>query len=160
MSESLELDLTVEVDGTVSMPVAEADLHALAVSALEREGHSGEWQLSILFTSDPRMQEMHLEFMGLDSPTDIMTFPYEDDGFGHEEVAAQGGDVVISVDTARENAAEHGWTVSDELLFLELHGILHILGWDDTDPEDRRRMLERQRNLLDAWRSGEAVTTC
>jgi probable rRNA maturation factor len=125
-------------------------LRSLVSHALDREGAIGEWEINLLFTSDDAIQSMHLEFMGLDSPTDIMTFPYDDDD-GFPAGASAGGDIVISVETAREHAEDAGWEQLRELQFLVLHGVLHLLGWDDGTTEQRTAMLERQRELLDEW---------
>ena len=103
---------------------------------------------------DAEMQRMNRAFMGLDSPTDIMTFPHETDDWafgGGDDDDARGGDIVISVETASAQAVEGGWEPGDELRFLIAHGLLHLLGWDDRDDADRAAMLERQRALLASW---------
>jgi probable rRNA maturation factor len=148
----LDLELTVEEVMPLPGGVTEGSLHSLVSHALVAEGQSGSWEVSVQVTSDDGIQIMHRDFMGLDSPTDIMTFPYEDEPFPGGESFAQGGDIVISLDTAAANATDAGWTVSDELEFLVLHGILHILGWDDVADDDRAKMLARQSELLESWR--------
>lgn len=141
------VDLTVDwwVEGS-SGRIPAPELESLLLYALSREGQNGSWELAIRFVGDAEMSAAHEMYLGDPSPTDIMTFPYDDDE------AVQGGDILISVDTAEANAAEHGWHPRDELRFLALHGLLHILGWDDTDDADRSRMLDRQRAILEAWR--------
>ena len=147
------LDLTI--DEAVPLPSGVSDqlLHDLIVHALRAEGATGSWDIGIQTTSDAGIQAMHRGFMGLDSPTDIMTFPYESDGSPGDPAMEQGGDIVISVDTARTNALEAGWATADELKFLVLHGVLHLLGWDDATNEDRASMLARQSTLLMSWRA-------
>ena len=151
--EALTVDVTVDADVPVPSGIDGASIASLAEFALAEEAATGSWEVSFLFTSDDAIQRMHLEFMDLDSPTDIMTFPYESDDFMPGAIGGRGGDVVISVDTARENATDAGWTLADELQFLVLHGILHLLGWDDPDAEQRAEMLARQSVLLDGWRN-------
>jgi probable rRNA maturation factor len=150
---NLDLDLTVDAD--VSLPVGydEGDLDSLVAFALRELGCGGEWEVSILFTSDERIQHMHDQFMGIDMPTDIMTFPYEDDDFAPGGGFSQGGDLVISVETARVNAIDHGWSHLEEVRFLVLHGLLHLLGWNDSDAEARKSMLDRQGELLARWKA-------
>jgi probable rRNA maturation factor len=86
-----------------------------------------------------------------------MTFPYEDeDDFtvaSPEEWdnATAGGDLLISVDRAAENAIAAGWRTDQELFFLVSHGILHLLGWDDASDEDRHAMLDYQAALISGW---------
>ena len=93
-----------------------------------------------------RLQALHRDFMGIDTPTDIMTFPTDDEGEG-----CRGGDLVISVDHARTQAGAWGMSPADEIRFLVVHGLLHLLGWRDDTDEERERMLERQQALLDSW---------
>ncbi len=151
-SPDLTLDLTSSSDVQLPDQVSDASLHSLTLSALVGEGATGKWEISLLFTSDATIQEMHRQFMDLDSPTDTMTFPFEGDEFSPTGSVTQGGDIVISVETAALHADEVGWSVGDELEFLVLHGLLHILGWDDPDPDRRAAMLARQSVLLSAWR--------
>jgi len=153
------LELTWRADLPLPTSISEPRLLSLVAFALREEGASGQWELNLLFTTDARIQAMHRDFMNLDSPTDIMTFPYEADEFSPLEMSNRGGDIVISVETAALHVEEAGWSLTDELLFLTLHGLLHILGWDDTDPGQRVSMLARQADLLDHWRdyAGEAT---
>jgi len=150
-------DLSVEIlidEGSVPPAgIDEASLSSLASHVLAAEGMIGEWQIGVQFLDDQAMQQAHLEYMGIDEPTDIMTFPYEDEPFGgmSDEEAVQGGDLMISVDRAADHARDADWSTTDELRFLLIHGILHILGWDDLTDEDRARMLDRQATLLASW---------
>ena len=110
---------------------------------LSAEQADGEWVVSVVFVDDAEIQEMHRDYMQIDEPTDIMTFPSDPDFDG-----VVGGDLVISVDTARLQAPDHNQSTSQELEFLIAHGVLHLLDWDDKDPNDRIRMLDRQREIL------------
>lgn len=144
---------TVTIETQIALPsgIDESTISSLVSHVLATEGVDEEWQLGIQFVDDPTMQAAHAEYMNIDEPTDIMTFPYadEDDVWGDDEA---GGDLIISVDTARANATEAGWTHADELHFLVAHGLLHLLGWDDHSDEDRTAMLSRQRDLLESWK--------
>ncbi len=149
----MDVDVTVDWDDSGSEPLLpDADIASLLTFALGHEARSGDWSIALRFVGDDEMGRLHEMWLGDPSPTDIMTFPYDDDD------GEQGGDILISVDTATVNAREHGLSTSEELCFLVLHGLLHILGWDDRDDADRRAMLERQQSLLNAWRGkdGEA----
>ncbi len=147
----LSLRLTIDADAALPAGYVEEDLASLVEFALRDLDCEGEWEVSILFTSDEHIQHMHDQFMGIDTPTDIMTFPYEEDEFAPVGEFVQGGDLVISVETARVNAIDHGWSHLQELWFLVLHGVLHLLGWNDTDAEMRKAMLDRQGALLSGW---------
>lgn len=145
----------ISLNAEVSIPdsLTEASLASLIEFVLRREQVKEAWILSFRFTGDEGIQRMHREFMGLDSPTDIMTFPYLSE---HEQIASgdqdmAGGDIIISVDRASAQAIEAGWSTLDELRFLSIHGVLHLAGWDDHDPEARAAMLDRQAALLVQW---------
>lgn len=141
------VDLMVIDEVPVPTGLDQASLLPLVARILNAEAASGGWTVCVVFTSDGALRRLHAQFMGLDSPTDIMTFPYADDDDATEP-AERGGDVVISVDRAREQAGDEGWSLEAELRFLVAHGLLHLLGWDDQTPEERQAMLARQRELL------------
>ncbi|MGI8964031.1 MAG: rRNA maturation RNase YbeY [Thermomicrobiales bacterium] len=131
-------------------------LHSLIVSVLTSEGASGKWEIGLMLISDEVIQDLHRDFMGLDLPTDIITFPYETESWFTAESLTAGGDIVISMETATVNATEAGWKPRDELEFLVVHGILHILEWDDADAESRAAMLARQTALIAEWRAQDS----
>lgn len=142
----MDVDVTVDWDyGGKPAAVTEKEAAGLLAHALEREGQGGAWTFALRFVMDDEMRVLHERFMQDASSTDIMTFPYE------PEDGEQGGDILISVDTATRNAQEHDWPLADELRFLVLHGLLHILGWDDHDDTTRQAMLNRQAALLASW---------
>lgn len=157
--DSPDPNVTLQSDVELPDGVTEAAIGSLVRHILVRESVNGEWELGVHFVDDATMRAAHLEFMDIDEPTDIMTFPYgEDDEFGPngaEEWADEtaGGDLMISVDRAAENAESAGWSTADELLFLVAHGVLHLLGWDDVTVELRESMLARQTVLLSEWRA-------
>lgn len=145
-----EHHVTIEADVDLPASLTEESTLRLISHILRAEGVEESWLLGIQFVDDPTMQAAHVEFMDIDEPTDIMTFPYADDDevWGSEQL---GGDLIISVDRARSNALDAGWKEEDEIFFLIAHGLLHLLGWDDHTDDDRARMLARQRELLDTW---------
>lgn len=98
---------------------------------------------------------MNKEWRGKDKATDVLSFPL----VGEAELRALGkmkpvpewelGDVVISLDTAERQAAEHGVTLPQELDLLLVHGLLHLLGFDhEISPEEERRMRRWEKKLL------------
>ena len=106
-------------------------------------------ELSLVLVSDPVMHELNRTWRGKDRPTDVLAFAQ---GEG-EDGAPEGllGDVVISVDTARRQAAEHGHSLTAEGERLLVHGLLHLLGYDhERSAPEARRMLRKERALLRA----------
>jgi probable rRNA maturation factor len=141
--QPLSLDLALLHGPGAEELADEARLRALASFILEREGASGAWEIAVALISDDELQSLHLQFMGVDEPTDIMTFPYGD--------GTPGGDLAISADHARARAAEWGNSATEEIQFLVAHGVLHLLGWRDTRPDQRVAMLARQAELIRQW---------
>lgn len=141
----LSLDFSLLPGADAGSIADEAQLSSLARSVLENEGASGAWDVVVALMTDEQLQLLHLQFMGIDEPTDIMTFPYGDE--------SPGGDLAISADHARARAAEWGNSPAQEIQFLVAHGVLHLLGWEDTSEEQRAAMLARQEQLLSEWRN-------
>ena len=136
-------EVTVDWEHPAPQALGDEDVGRLLRHGLAEEGREGAWSFAFRFVDDDEIARLHGAFMGDPSPTDIITFPYD------PEDGEQGGDIVISVDTAARNAEEHNWPVLRELRFLVLHGLLHVLDWDDATDADRAAMLARQHELMD-----------
>jgi len=126
--------LSVEVGrgahaGRVLRAAARENLAALRLSR----------ELSVMLVSDRRMRALNREWRGKDRPTDVLSFPQH---------GASVGDVVISLDTARRQAREGGWSLAAELRRLLVHGLLHCLGHDHHTAAQARRMAAAERRLL------------
>lgn len=133
-----------------NLSALETELPELARFVLRQEGQRGKWTVTLVLTTDEHLRELHRQFMGIDEETDVMTFPFDE---GEE----RGGDIVISVDRAEEQASEAGHSLDDEIRFLATHGLLHLCGWDDLDDASREAMLARQTKLLAAYRTQSAT---
>ncbi len=148
-TETLVLDVTTiaEVDLTPVALASEDDLVALSETVLAAERVTGRWEVAFVLVDDARLQRFHLDFMGIDEPTDVMTFEHEaDDGEPGQPV--RGGDIIISVDRAIEQSGANGNSAGRELLFVAVHGLLHLTGWVDHSAEERAAMLARGEGLL------------
>jgi probable rRNA maturation factor len=143
-TEPLSLDFSLVTRADKDGISDEARLRSLALSILQTEGARGTWELAVALISDDELQSLHRQFMDIDEPTDIMTFPYGDE--------SPGGDLAISADHAHARAVEWGNSPAQEIEFLVAHGVLHLLGWRDSTPEERGAMLARQEELVLAWR--------
>src|SRR5207237_4296551 len=96
-------------------------------------------ELSLALVRDRRMRALNREWRGKDRPTDVLSFPQD---------GASLGDVVISLDTARRQARQGGWSLSAELRRLLAHGLLHCLGHDHHTARKARRMAAAEERLL------------
>lgn len=123
-------------------------LCALAKHVLTAEGVGGDWIVTVALVDDEALRLLHDQFMNSPTVTDVMTFPYPADLSGSGET---GGDIVISLDRAWEQGPRHGLDGERETLFLFVHGLLHLTGWDDATPLKRAAMLRRQEALLQAF---------
>lgn len=85
-------------------------------------------ELSLALVGDKRMSDLHLQFLHLPGPTDVLTFPMDADRRGR----ILSGEVVVCVPEAKRRAAREGHDVRRELLLYALHGMLHLCGFDDT----------------------------
>lgn len=141
----------VESDVPLPPELTSEAIASLVDHVLSEEGIERGWEIGIQFVDDPTMQQAHIDFMGMDEPTDIMTFPYEDEDDGSWGGDDTGGDLIISVDRAKANATDAGWSHADELFFVIAHGLLHLTGWDDATDQDRAAMLEHQHHLIENW---------
>lgn len=146
MPLDVETDVVVETALPPGLDVVQ--IEALVPFVLAREGAAGRWQVAIALTDDAHLQALHRDFMGSDTVTDVMTFPLSEEPVPGQD---QGGDVVVSVERAVDQAPAFGTTPADEVLYLITHGLLHLLGWTDETEAQRTAMLERQTALLDAF---------
>jgi probable rRNA maturation factor len=145
--------LTLDVDALVEFPPpADVDLdrlHALVPYVLEQEGAGGVWTVVVVLAGDDRLRTLHRDFLGIDTATDVMTFPFGDGPPAGPP--GNGGEIVISVEHAAAQAPDYGHTPAEEVPFLLVHGLLHLCGWTDADEADRARMLQRQTDLIAAF---------
>lgn len=147
VSQRLDLSFSLVEEAEAPPGVLRDGLETLAAFVLASEGARGFWEITVALVGDARLQSLHRDFMGVDTPTDIMTFP-ADESTGE----TQGGELVISVDHALTQAAGWGLSPGEEIAFLVVHGLLHLCGWRDDTDEQRAGMLERQHVLIDQWR--------
>ena len=108
--------------------------------------HDGE--LSVLLTDDDRIAALNDRYLNRKGPTNVLAFPMAG-GPGPEIPSPMLGDVVVSVDTARREAAETGETGEAAIDRLVIHGVLHLLGFDhETGADDAGRMKNEEKRLL------------
>ncbi len=98
-------------------------------------------ELDYVFCDDEYLAEINLKYLGHDTYTDIVTFDYSDTG-------TLKGDVFISTDRVRENAKLFEVTFEDELMRVMVHGVLHLLGYNDKTDEDRGKMRVRENEKI------------
>ena len=100
--------------------------------------------VNIIFCSDPYILDVNIKYLGHDYFTDIITFDYV-------EGDTLSGDLFISVDSVRENASFYGAEFPVELRRVMVHGLLHLIGYDDHTPEDQKTMRSKEDYYLSLW---------
>ncbi|MFD1609890.1 rRNA maturation RNase YbeY [Oceanobacillus luteolus] len=142
-------------DETNSLPTEYFDLlQRLLEFARKKEGVSQEAEMSVNFVDDKEIQELNRNYRQKDEPTDVISFAMQEkvDGelhiYGEEDIPTILGDIVISIDRAKEQAEEYGHTLEREISFLTIHGFLHLLGYDHLTEEEEKEMFARQNEIL------------
>ncbi len=95
-------------------------------------------RISLALVDDGKIAELHEAYLGDGSATDVMSFPLDE-----EE-----GEVILSVETAEREAERLGVKMEEELALYFVHGLLHLLGYDDRDEQDRRKMIAAEKRVL------------
>jgi probable rRNA maturation factor len=156
--------MSIEVNNESGVDVDEVALARLGRFVLDRLGIDPLAELSIVLLDVPAMTALHVQWMDLPGPTDVMAFPMDgaealSDRFDPSappdtdthRAEAMLGDVVLCPEVAADQASSAGHSTQSELHLLCTHGILHLLGYDHGEPDEEREMFELQAQLLDRW---------
>lgn len=105
-------------------------------------------ELSVLFVDDEEIAELNRQYLNRNGPTNVIAFSMREGDFGEINPHVL-GDIIISVDTAFRDAAHEGLSFEDELTYLIIHGLLHLLGYDhEMSDEGTRTMRETEKELF------------
>ena len=108
---------------------------------------SPEADITIVLTDDAQLHELNREFLGVDAPTDVLSFPASESD--PETGAAYLGDILISIPRAAQQAQAAGHPVEAEVQLLVVHGVLHLLGYDHAEAEEKTLMWNEQAKVLE-----------
>ena len=152
-----DMEINVLIDDEFEGKVDAARLERIAAQALAAEGVSAEAEMGLVITGQEKIQELNKTYRGKDRPTDVMAFhmlpsggaPVPDsqpftappDGKVHL------GEVIISYPQTVLQAEEQKHSIERELAVLVIHGVLHLLGYDDEKPEDKKKMAAREAEI-------------
>ena len=143
--------MAVEVVNESGRSVDEEALLALTRSVLSAlHVHPGA-EVSVLCVDEAAMAQLHEEWMDLPDATDVMSFPMDELRPGTPEAPSPEGllgDIVICPHVAAVQASAGGHSTEDEILLLLTHGLLHLLGFDHEEPDDKAEMFALQHRLL------------
>ena len=120
--------------------------------ALKYEEIEDAAEVSVTLVDNARIHELNLEHRDVDRPTDVLSFPmFEDEGLDEDEALGELilGDIVLSLERAKEQAEEYGHSFERECAFLCVHSVLHLLGYDhEISEEEEKEMFARQEAIL------------
>ena len=122
------------------------NLQAVAGKVLAITETNLKSEIGLKITDDANLQQFNLQYMGIDSPTDVLSFPvsFENPDTGNPYL----GDILISYPTAVQQAEAAGHPPAEEITLLLVHGILHLLGYDHTTPAEKEMMWSLQDAIL------------
>ena len=131
----------------LNFPFPERLLERAAQAVLEHESESLDSELTIVLTDDARLQELNRNYLGIDAPTDVLSFPASETD--PETGARYIGDILISIPRAQTQANAAGHPLESEVQLLVVHGVLHLLGHDHGAAEEKARMWKAQGEILE-----------
>ena len=119
--------------------------------ALRYEGVNDNTEVSVTIVDNEEIRKINNKFRNIDRETDVLSFPLID--FDNESLPEDGskiylGDIIISIERAKEQAKEYGHSLDREIGFLTAHSMLHLLGYDHMVPEEEKEMFAKQEEIL------------
>lgn len=151
----MEISISNNQEGAALSSDMEEMLGKLLISVLLLEGADEDAEVSLAFVDDGEIRRLNQSYRGCDQKTDVLSFSLRETSPG-EPVVVDGddsllGDLVISLETARQQAGKYGHSLERELCYLAVHGMLHLLGYDHETAADKRRMRKREEELLGSF---------
>ena len=148
----MEIAIGKEPD-TLEVPQEDVDAVRRAVLTVGRLYGALDAEVSVTLTNDAHIHALNRDYRGVDRPTDVLSFALTESEEPEIFDAPGGvvlGDLVISLERAAAQAETYGHSFLRELSFLTVHGMLHLLGYDHIEKEERLEMEEEQRHVMDA----------
>lgn len=122
-------------------------LKSVVKTVLETEGLPLEYEVSITFVDIDEIHKLNKEFRNVDRPTDVLSFPMDED-FSIEGVDTMLGDIVISMDVAKDQSKDFGHSLDREIMYLTAHSMLHLLGYDHMYEAEKIEMRAREKEVM------------
>ncbi|MCW2588740.1 MAG: hypothetical protein JWQ86_1167 [Mycobacterium sp.] len=148
--------MTIEVSNESGIDISETELISVARFVIARMDVNPAAELSMLLLDTAAMADLHMRWMDLPGPTDVMSFPMDElEPGGRPDSPEPGpsmlGDIVLCPEFAAKQAETAGHSLGQELALLTVHGVLHLLGYDHAEPDEEKEMFALQRELLEEW---------
>ncbi|MEZ2457186.1 rRNA maturation RNase YbeY [Salinicoccus roseus] len=140
-------------DGSFTDETQRGEIESLISFAYGHLNETDDAEISVSFVDEEEIQEINRNYREKDAVTDVISFAMEDedDNVIHEDAPRMLGDIIICTDRAKSQAEEYGHSYKRELMFLTLHGFLHLLGYDHMEADEEKKMNRLQDEILDAF---------
>lgn len=148
--------MSIEIANESGMDIPEEDLVSVARFVIARMDVHPAAELSMVLVDLDTMADLHVRWMDLPGPTDVMSFPMDElEPGGRPDSPEPGpsmlGDIVLCPEFAMGQAQKAEHSLDHELALLTVHGVLHLLGYDHAEPEEEKEMFALQGQLLEEW---------
>lgn len=159
----MTINIEYETDKELEIPY-EKIVNDIVPAALDYEQCPYEAEVNVILTDNDAIREINRDYRQIDAPTDVLSFPMidfeQESNFDHVEEQVEDyfnpetgelilGDIIISVEKVMEQAEQFGHSKERELAFLIAHSMLHLCGYDHMEEDERERMEQRQREILE-----------
>lgn len=122
-------------------------LYDVVKAVLDNEELSMDYEVSITFVDKDEIHKLNKEYRNVDRPTDVLSFPMNEE-FLIEGVDSMLGDIVICMDIAKDQAKEYGHSLDREIMYLTCHSMLHLLGYDHIEEDDKKIMRGKEKEVM------------
>lgn len=135
----------INIESSLEPPFDLDLLEQAALAALTHQSTEGD--LTIVLADDEQLHRLNRDFLGVDAPTDVLSFPASETD--PETGAAYLGDILLSIPRADAQAQTAGHPLADEARLLVVHGVLHLLGHDHAKADEKAQMWKAQAEIMD-----------
>lgn len=151
--------MSIEINNESGVEVRQEELVGLIKHVLNAMHLHPQTEVSVILADVETMERLHIEWMDEPGPTDVLSFPMDELRPGTAAMPTPEGllgDIVLCPVVAQEQGEAAGHSMEEELLLLSTHGMLHLMGYDHREPEEKEEMFGIQRELLSSFLGREA----
>ena len=144
------VDITKEIEGYEDVVPEKIESYIKDIIAKEYPPEDRPLYISLLLTDNETIHEINKNYRNKDSATDVISFAYNEDeeNDGFYEVL---GDIIISLEKVKEQSFDYGHSYDREFYYVLTHGILHLLGYDHIEEEDKEEMRKKEEEILEVY---------
>lgn len=151
--------MSIEINNESGVEVRQEELIRLIRHIIAAMYLHPQTEVSVILSDLETMEKLHIEWMDEPGPTDVLSFPMDELRPGTASMPAPEGllgDIVLCPVVAQQQAETAGHSMEEELLLLTTHGMLHLMGYDHAEPEEKEEMFGIQRELLSSFLGRDA----